>query len=341
MNANLQEISDDDISAFLKEAGWGDAVMKPLGADMGLRRYSLLERGDENALLMDMSRSGYEEGLNSFLNVAGVLRDAGVRVPEVYKHDPQSGLSIIENLGARSFGDAVKAGEDKVALYEIATGVLRQIKDEVTENTLSLKPYAETLVRDRLRQFVDFYMPTVTGQKPTDKSHAEFQAVWEEIENALPEPVCGFCHADYHLENLMWRPDAPEKYGVIDFQDAFWGPLPYDLLNLLEDARQTVPADIKKDMKAHYCEGMTNEEQESFDAWYTLLSAHFHFRVIGLFIKFPFENNNEAFLEHIPRLQGYIKNHLENPLLAPMARWVREKGISFDSQPDLSHLKLI
>lgn len=333
MNTQPQQVEITDFSAFLKEAGWGDASVEVQSGDAGLRRYFKLEQEEKSALLMDMSRSDYESGLEFYLNIAEFLRDKNIRVPEIYHHDLKQGLAIIENLGAESFGDALKSGTDKNNIYRLATDVLVNIREGALKNSLKLKPYSETLIRDRLIQFVDFYMPAVIGKEATDQNRQEFQDVWASIEKSLSPCPLGFCHADYHLENLMWRPDAPEGYGLIDFQDAFWGPLPYDLLNLLEDARQSVPQDIKTAMKDLYCVGMSAEERAIFDDWYVVLSAHFHCRVIGLFVKLYQEREMDQYLEHIPRLQAYITDNLENPVLAPLKEFIESHNISLDTSP--------
>jgi hypothetical protein len=333
MSVQAQAAQPDDITAYLQEAGWGDATVLLLGADAGLRRYFSLSRGDEKALLMDMSRAGYEADLKAYVDKAGFLKRAGIRVPEIYHYDLKKGLSVIENLGEESFGDAVRRGEDKAALYRQATDVLITIRDKGKENDLGLGGYNQTLIRERLKQFVDYYMPAVTGTMATPAHHEEFQAVLAEIEEAAADcPAC-FCHADYHLENLIWRPDTEEKYGLIDFQDGFWGPMPYDLLNLLEDARQTVPENIKEEMKARYCAGITPEAREAFDQWYVILSAHFHCRVAGLFIMLAKERNMRQYLEHIPRLQAYIKKEIEHPVLAPLKAWIERHNIQLDTPP--------
>ena len=335
MTAQPQQVDTEQISAFLNKAGWGDVECVSMGADAGLRRYYSLEGNGKSALLMDMSRAGYEADLNAYLKIAGYLRDAGVRVPEIYHYDLQSGLSIIENLGDDSFGDAVRHGEDKKTLYRMATDVLIAIRDNGEDNTLSLGGYNQTLIRDRLKQFVDFYVPSVTGEPASEKLQAEFQSIMAQIEKSLPLCPQGFCHADYHLENLIWRPETEEKYGLIDFQDGFWGPLPYDLLNLLEDARQTVPEDIKTEMKARYCADMDDSERKAFDDWYVLLSVHFHCRVVGLFIMLAKERQMTQYLEHIPRLQAYIRTEIENPALAPLKEWLERHNIPLDKTPNL------
>ncbi len=344
MSNPSQSIDSNDFSAFLMAEGWGAAECLSLGgADLGGRHYYRLTRGNETVLLMLMNHSGYEAGLEAYLDIAEFLVAQGVHAPKIYAVDKARGWALIEDFGGISFGDALKRGENPEEIYKLATDVLIQIRKTSTQNVLKLGNYSQTLIRDRLKQFVDYYMPAILTRDVTAEDHAEFQNVWAEIEKSLSPCLQGVCHADYHLENLMWKPDTSEKYGLIDFQDAFWGALPYDLLNLLEDARQSVPEEIKAVMKARYCEGMSASERRVFDDWYVVLSAHFHCRVLGLFIKFSQEGRGdqkkvEAFLAHIPRLQGYMRKNLENPVLAPLKEWVEKKGISFDVTPNLRQL---
>ncbi len=324
-------MTDSDFSTFLNEAGWGDASVMAIGGDAGFRQYFHLQKPDgAQALLMDMSRSGYEASLNAFVRIGRCLKENNIQTPEIYHVRLDAGLAVIEHFGATSFGDALREGEDKQGVYKGATDVLFHIRQSLTQNDLRLGEYKESRVRERLEQFVEFYMAQASDSNPNAALYQEFQDVMVRIEDALPEPLMGFCHADYHLENLMWRPDHVSGYGLIDFQDAFWGPLAYDLLNLLEDARVTVPEDIKAACKAQYCAGMSVAQHESFDAWYVYLSSHFHCRVIGLFIKLYQERGMDEYLKHIPRLQGYIKGHLQNPIMAPLKEFMEAHKVDLN-----------
>ncbi len=339
MNANPQS-NQIDYAVFLKQAGWDEAEIIPLSADMGLRRYFKLTRGNDKksevALLMDMSRAGIlETGLAEFLKVGRFLNDNDINAPEIFAFDVDQGLAIIEYLGDTSFGDALKQGVDAEKLYSLATDILIKIRDADNCNQLELNGYKDTLIWQRVPQFVDYYMPLAAdngaGRLTTQTDHDEFQQVWKDIEAALPSCPMGVCLGDYHLENLIWRgAEAEPQYGVIDFQDAFWSPQPYDLLNLLEDARVSVPQDIKDKMIAQYCAGMSAKEQKIFQDWYVVMSAQFHCRVIGLFVKFARENGGVEFLTHIPRLQGYIAKNLKNPALKPLKEFMEGHNISLN-----------
>jgi hypothetical protein len=257
------------------------------------------------------------------------LRSIGINTPLILYSDLQNGIALVEETGCESFGDQKRKTGDVQDIYAKAVDVLLKIKASTNKNTIPLVGYRKTLIRSRLRQFVDFYIPNASDVKATPELADEFENILNNIALDLPPCPSGFCHADFHLENLMWCPDKKGGYSLIDFQDAFWGFQGYDLLNLLEDARQTVPDNLKRKMRDRYCENMNGTEREVFDKWYALMSMHFHCRVIGLFIKFATENNRLEFLDHIPRLQGYIKQNLENPIFLPLKKWLDKNNVSF------------
>ncbi len=323
------------MKAFLQQFGYGDYEVTPLSADAGLRKYYQLTKSNKHYLLMDMSLTGYEESFSAFLKVCDYLSSIGVRVPTVYGYDLDQGLSVIEFFGSTSFGDARKAGVELREIYQASLQPLFLLRDQSkSSNTLGLTEYNQTNIRKNLDQFVYFYAPSVGCELSGDDCR-EFQSIQDSIEQNLPLCPHGLCHADYHLENLMWCPKEPQGYGLIDFQDAFWGPLPYDLLNLLEDARQTVPDDIKQEAKESYCESMSEEEREDFNLWYIYLSSHFHCRVLGLFVMLAKERNMREYLVHIPRLQKYVSDNLKHPVLLPLKTWIESKGISLQRIPDV------
>ena len=138
-------------------------------------------------------------------------------------------------------------------------------------------------------------------------------------------------HIDYHFENLMWmdKKQALARCGVLDFQGAMTGPVPYDLANLLEDARIDVPADLRTTMMDRYCRTMSPEERDVFRSWYRVLATQFHCRVIGQFIRLAVHDDKTRYLSMIPRVAGYIREGLKDPVLAPLAQWFADHEIDF------------
>ena len=322
--------SENIYSDFLKDTDWQDCKLQSMGFDMGYRKYFRLDNGERTCLLMDMSKAGLECGLDQYVQIDEYLASLNIRVPALYKYDLQSGFSIIEDLGSTSFGDCLREGMDRKQFYPIATKVLIELKDKATQNDLDLVPFDRSTPRSKLDFFAQYYIPAIT-RKPFDQNDLyEFNKVLDEVQSAAHPCAKTAALGDYHLENLIWMENEPEHYAVIDFQDAFWVQQPYDLVNLLEDARQDVPKDIKRDMYELYCENMSAEEKQGFDDWYIILSMIFHIKVLGQLVKYRKERGRKEYDSFIPRLQNYLKKEMEHPLLKPMKNWLSEKQVHFD-----------
>jgi len=164
----------------------------------------------------------------------------------------------------------------------------------------------------------------------------EYLSVWQGIENSLPPCPQGFLHIDYHFENLMWLPKEKglRGCGILDFQGAMTGPLPYDLANLLEDARVDVGAKLRRDMLARYCADMDAKEKEIFANWYRVLATQFHCRVAGQFIRLAVRDGKDRYLAHLPRVANYLKEGLKHPVLAPLQKWFSAQKIDFAKMPE-------
>jgi len=145
----------------------------------------------------------------------------------------------------------------------------------------------------------------------------------------------GFLHIDYHFENLMWMPEGKDmnRCGMLDFQGAMNGPVPYDLANLLEDARVDVPSHLREAMLDRFCEDMTPAEEDTFRSWYRVLATQFHCRVIGQFIRLAVRDGKMRYLQHMPRVAGYINEALTDPVLAPLKQWLDKHNVRFDKLP--------
>ncbi len=327
LSANIDK---NRFSALLAGTEWEQAELIPTIVDTGLRQYFRLRLPNKTAYLMDMSLAGLESGLSAYIKVCEYLSSKGVRVPEIYFYDLETGYAVIEDLGSTSFGDCVREGQDKKELYRLATEVLIDIKNKTKNNDLNLVALEDSIPRMKLDFFPLDYIPAATKRASDQKNLEEFNAIFGQIQKDAAPCAKIMAHADYHLENLMWLEGSDPNYALIDFQDALWVQQPYDLLNLLEDARQTVPEDIKAEMKDLYCAGMSAEERQGFDDWYLILSMFFHCKAVGQFTKYYLERGLDAYICHIPRLQNYIKQNLKNPLMAPLREWLEDKQVSFD-----------
>ncbi len=293
--------------------------------DVSPRRYYRGKLNGENVILMQYPNANKQTHceLKNFINIAKWLKDQSVRAPVIVQHSEEKCAAIIEDLGAASFGKTISSNPQH--LYTLATDVLIKLKNSKPPE---LPDYKDTGIYTKRRQLIDYY---ACYQQQKRVNPDEFLNILNNIEQSLPVCPQGFVHGDYHLENLIYT--KKQECALIDFQDAFLGPLPYDLLNLLEDARVDVPVDIRNAMINKYCADI--KDKENFMNWYHVLSAQFHGRVLGLFIMLAAEQGRDQYLKHIPRLQNYMQENLKNPILKPLKDWFDKEGVDFEKPLDL------
>jgi hypothetical protein len=130
---------------------------------------------------------------------------------------------------------------------------------------------------------------------------------------------------------MMWLPERVgiQQTGLIDFQGAMMGPAPYDLVNLLDDARRDVPQDIRDACLNQFLAGMAAEDRESFEAWYPVLAAQFHCRVIGQALRLAILDGKTRLLTIIPILRRHLIRDLSSPVLKPLKDWFDAQGVDF------------
>lgn len=328
-----------DIDAIARETGCNK--IEPLARDVSPREYFSAHKNGENCVLMvyhEANKASRDE-LAEFVRIDRWLSQNGINVPDILQVNEKKCYAVLEDLGRVSFGRALHEGVDgfyQDRLYTLGCDVLKHLaKAKPIEN---LPLYKGSRIHANRRQIIDYYAPLKLGKMPKDGLAQNYIEVWDEIEKALPPCPQGFVHGDFHLENLMVCSGEMglRQCALIDFQDALYGPLPYDLVNLLEDARIDVPQSLQESMKIRYCEDMSKPEKEAFLMWYRVLGTQFHGRVIGLFIKLAAEQRRDKYLIHINRLQNYIKNALEDPLLAPLKQWFKKEGVDFLPLKDLN-----
>jgi aminoglycoside/choline kinase family phosphotransferase len=339
---------EDIRAAFLRDHGFAGARLEPVGEDAAFRRYYRVRAPQGNRILMDTIPDGAAiatpgHSMQDFIRIGTYLREIGLHTPAIEAADKKNGFLLLEDFGDVSFRIAWAQGVPAADLYAQAVDILVYLREKAARPPIPLPSYYESHVHKGRRRVVDWYMPLARGQRNADGLAEEYLAVWNAIERGLPPAPSGFLHIDFHFENLMWMPQQQgiARDGILDFQGAMLGPVPYDLANLLEDARVDVPQELRAAMLEKFCAAMEAAERERFLAWYRVLATQFHCRVMGQFIRIALRDGKKRYLPHLPRVAGYIAQGLEDPLLAPLQAWFAAQGINFAafSQPDLSRAK--
>jgi N-acetylmuramate 1-kinase len=313
---------DDLIESFLSQAGWRGAARTKLAADASFRRYERLMDGARRVILMDAPPP--REDVRPFVSIQRILAALGLSVPAIFAQDFARGFLLLEDFGDGTYTRLLAAGESEPALYALAVDVLIELHRRFVPGEGSFLPhYDETRLLAEAALLVDWYLPAVRGQPTPPELRGSYLDLWRGVlPGALAVPQT-LVLRDYHVDNLM-RLDGRDRVaacGILDFQDAVLGPVTYDLVSLLEDARRDVPEELRRALIARYRAAFPDLEREAFAASYAILGAQRHCKVIGIFTRLCQRDGKAQYLRHIPRLWRMLEEDFGHPALAVVADW--------------------
>ncbi len=309
---------------FLAEAGWADATCRPLAADASFRTYERLSKGDASAVLMNAPPP--MENVTAFQRVQTLLLDLGLTAPRCLARDLEAGFLLLEDLGDTTFTRALADGADERHLYELATDLLIALHRRAPTDGGGLPPYDESRLEQEVLLLTDWAFEAVTGRPIPGKDRERYLGTWRALWPAACKVPGTLVLRDYHVDNLMVVEGRRgiDACGVLDFQDALCGPITYDLVSLLQDARRDISLLLEQDMMARYLAAFPVLNQNDFTLSYTILGAQRAAKVIGIFTRLSRRDGKHGYLRHIPRVWGLLERNLRHPGLAEVAAWFDE-----------------
>jgi aminoglycoside/choline kinase family phosphotransferase len=320
-------IGDRDTArtAFLALAGWGDAACAVLADDASFRKYFRLSRADRSAVLMDAPPE--HEDTAAFARLARHLTGLGYSAPEVLAEDHVHGFLLLEDLGDETYTRRLAAGADESALYALAVDLLADLHRRPAADVLpsALVPrYDDARLLAEARLLTDWFMPAVLGGTPDADAVADYEARWRTafpLARAVPDTLV---LRDFHVDNLLQVAGRTglAACGLLDFQDAVAGPVTYDLVSLLEDARRDIDPALVAAMTARYRDAVPGLDPDAFAASWAVLAAQRHAKVIGIFTRLSRRDGKPRYLGHIPRVWRLMEAALAHPALSDVRAWI-------------------
>jgi aminoglycoside/choline kinase family phosphotransferase len=272
------------------------------------------------------------EDVTPFVAVANALRARGFAAPTIEAFDLEDGFIVLEDLGDRVFGAELERGGDQAELWSAAVDVLLALAAAPPLETLSIAghpPYrlprfdAQAMLIEA-SLIVEWLWPAVHGREMPEDLRAEFEALWRPHLEKAAKADPGWVLRDYHSPHLMWLPDREgvRNVGLLDFQDALSGPLAYDLVSLLQDARLEVLEALERAELDRYCSAR-NAQGESFSSddfrtLYATLGAQRNSKILGIFARLAKRDGKRGYLAHMPRVARYLERDLAHPALGDL-----------------------
>jgi aminoglycoside/choline kinase family phosphotransferase len=180
--------------------------------------------------------------------------------------------------------------------------------------------------------YLDWYIPHVTGRTLTKGARDAFVAIWSDLAGILAGAEQNWVLFDVQSPNLFWLPERSgiARIGIVDFQDMFFGASAYDVASLCHDARVTVPAPLERSLCEQYV-GLRRAADSAFDVdsfarAFAVAAASRATKNLGAFARLA-ESGRTSYLKHLPRTREYLARALANPVLSPLAVWYEDNLI--------------
>jgi N-acetylmuramate 1-kinase len=245
-----------------------------------------------------------------------------LNVPKLIAQDIAQGFLLLSDLGDYTYLSQINA-QNASTLYGDAYHALIQMQLASKPNVLP--PYDEALLTREMQLFPDWYISKHLGFELDVKQEAVLQATFAVLNrNILSQPQV-YVHRDYHARNLMVTQD--NNPGILDFQDAVYGPITYDLVSLFKDAYISWDEEIIMDWVVRYWQsakkaGLTiNEDFGAFYRDFEYMGAQRHIKVLGIFARLYHRDGKEGYLKDMPLVMQYLRRVCERYVeLRPMLR---------------------
>lgn len=298
--------------------------LEPASVDASFRRYFRVTLSDASTLIV-MDAPPEHEDCRPFVKVARLLQEAGVHVPEIHAEDLEQGFLLLSDLGSRTYLSVLDA-QTAPRLYRHANTALVAIQRASQPGVLP--EYDRALLARELNLFPDWYVARHLGMTLDATQQATMRTVFDKIlANNLTQPQV-FVHRDYHSRNLMVSgDDFPANPGILDFQDAVYGPITYDLASLYRDAYIHWEEDQELDFVIRYWEmarkaGLpVHADFHDFYRDYEWMGAQRQLKVLGIFARLCHRDGKDGYLKDMPTVMAYLRQTCERYLeLRPLAR---------------------
>jgi aminoglycoside/choline kinase family phosphotransferase len=299
---------DEQLAILFAEQDWGavpPATLTAASSDASFRRYFRWEGAGRSFVVMDAPPP--QENCKPFVDIAFLLAKSGINVPKIYAEDLERGFLLLNDLGNKTYLDVIDS-ENADDLFKDALQALLAFQQ--LPMVAPLPSYDVALLRRELELFPEWYVKRELGIEFDSAQQTLWQQVSDLlIDSALAQPKV-LVHRDYMPRNLMLSEPNP---GVLDFQDAVYGPVTYDVTCLFKDAFLSWPEERVRGWLEDYWQQAgaldipVQPDFEDFLRASDLMGVQRHLKVIGIFARICHRDGKPRYLGDVPRFFAYIE----------------------------------
>lgn len=289
------------------------ASLRAASADASFRRYLRIDRADGNGSLVIMDAPPDKEDCRPFVQVARLMDEAGLRVPEVLDWNEPQGFMLLGDLGRQTMIEVLRPEAPEAALPHYLGAIDALVAWQRASRPGMLPVYDEALLRRELALFPEWYIGRHRGVQLDGRQQATLQGAFDAIVRHNLAAPSVYVHRDFMARNLMLPQDGDPRPGVLDFQDAVYGPITYDIASLLRDAFLSWPEEFVIDVTVRYWEAARKAglpvDGDFGEFWRGVewMGLQRHLKVAGIFARLTLRDGKPRYLADTPRFIAYIR----------------------------------
>lgn len=283
--------------------------LRPASVDASFRRYFRVQTRNDSYIAMDAPPDREDTG--PFVRIARQFHGIGLNVPKVLDQESTLGFLLLSDLGQRLYLEHLNA-DTVERLYGDALGALVVLQAGTDQDKTRLPPYDHALLSQEMRLFKDWYLGRHLDRSLETGEAAALDQVFEHLaQSALDQPRV-WVHRDFHSRNLMLT--GSNNPGILDFQDAVYGPVTYDLASLLRDCYICWPRQqVEEWVHGYFDLGVQSglpvgDSEDRFLEWFDYMGVQRHLKAIGIFARLNHRDGKPGYLNDIPRVMDYIRD---------------------------------
>jgi aminoglycoside/choline kinase family phosphotransferase len=296
-------------------------TLRAASADASFRRYLRVDGAGGRAFIV-MDAPPAQEDCRPFVQVAELLRQAGLHTPRILAWDEAQGFMLLDDLGQQLFLGALQSASASQADALMRDAISALVQMQLRTDASALPVYDEALLLRELELFPTWCVEREFGIRWTTEQQGAWAGVSQRlIGSALAQPMV-FVHRDWMPRNLMVSTPNP---GVLDFQDAVRGPISYDMASLLRDAFLSWEEERELDWAVRYWQQARSAglavDEDFGEFWRQLewMGLQRHLKVLGIFCRLKHRDAKPAYSADLPRFFAYAtKVALRYRPLAPL-----------------------
>jgi len=293
----------------------GTVRVVPLTGDASDRRYFRILNAAGDSFVLALHSGPIEFRALPFANVADLLQQIPLPVPEILGHSDELGILAMRDLGDVTLHAHLGAASptEHAALYRQAVAIIDLLQRRGAElHADRYIPYGIAFDVEKLTWELNFFLKHfVEGYRAVSLGNAErraFAEEWAALTSELASEPRVLCHRDYHSRNLMLHEGS---LFVIDFQDARMGPDTYDLVSLLRDSYVDITERELDELIAYFLALKGSTDTEEFRRRFDVMALQRNLKALGTFGYQTMTRRNPVYIQYMPRTLRYARTNLE------------------------------